>query len=111
MSDLEDNLWWQMRVSKIWDGWEAEYRFAPPRRWRFDLAHVELMLAIEVEGIFMGWDNTKKSRHTTASGFTADCEKYNQAAMLGWRVLRFTGPMIKSGAALQTIEQAIHAPA
>ena len=30
--------------------WISEYRFHPPRRWRFDYACLELKIAIEVNG-------------------------------------------------------------
>jgi len=40
---------------------------------------------IEYEGI-----SSRKSRHTTVTGFTNDCEKYNQAQLTGWKVLRYT---------------------
>jgi very-short-patch-repair endonuclease len=66
-----------------------EYLFARPRRWRFDFAHPCTMVAIEIEG--GTWVN---GRHTRGSGFEADCEKYNAAAILGWRVLRFTTTML-----------------
>ena len=65
---------------------EKEYMFHPRRKWRFDFAIVEKKIAIEYEGIFGGG----KSRHTTVSGYTADSEKYNEAAKLGWKVLRYT---------------------
>ena len=84
---------------------EREHRFHPVRRWRFDFALVKYRIGIEAEGL-QGNPN-KKSRHTTISGYGKDCEKYNEAALLGWTVLRFTRDMIKSGRALQTIEQAI----
>jgi very-short-patch-repair endonuclease len=78
----------------------SEYRFHPERKWRFDFAFPEKKLAIEIEGGV--WS---RGRHTRGSGFVADCEKYNEAALLGWTVLRFTGEHIKSGEALsKTIE-------
>jgi hypothetical protein len=40
---------------------------------------------IEFEGIM-----ATKSRHTSVTGFTNDCEKYNAAQLLGWKVLRYT---------------------
>ena len=83
---------------------ESEYRFAPPRRWRFDFAYPDQAIAIECEG---GTWGKKKSRHTTGSGFDKDCEKYNAAALDGWKVLRFTSSMIKSGRALNVIEKAL----
>jgi very-short-patch-repair endonuclease len=76
-----------------------EYRFHPSRRWRFDFAWPAAMLAVEVEG--GSWIH---GRHVRGRGFEADCEKYNVAVLLGWRILRFTPAMIESGAALSAIE-------
>ncbi len=71
-----------------------EHRFAPPRRWRFDFAWPDLLVAVEIEGgIFSG------GRHTRGAGFEADLQKYNCALMNGWAVLRFSGSMVKSGEA------------
>ena len=75
---------------------ETEYRFHPKRRWRFDFAWPKMKLAVEVEG--GTWSG---GRHTRGGGFAKDCEKYNAAVMLGWRVLRFTSGMIKRGEALE----------
>ncbi len=79
-----------------------EYRFAPPRRWRFDLAWPRHGVAAEVEGgmWLMG-------RHQRPKGFELDCFKYNASCLGGWRVLRFTGNMIKSGYAVRTLEEAL----
>lgn len=62
-----------------------EYRFAPPRRWRFDYAFVKSLVAVEVEG---GVFARVQGRHARGAGYRADLEKYNTAASLGWRVLR-----------------------
>lgn len=64
---------------------ETEYKFAENRRFKFDIAIPSIKVAIEYEGIF-----SEKARHTTATGYTGDCEKYNIATILGWRVLRYT---------------------
>jgi hypothetical protein len=62
---------------------EAEYRFFPERKWRFDFAWPWAKVALEVEGgVWTG------GRHTRGSGFVRDIEKYNRAAVLGWRVVR-----------------------
>ena len=63
----------------------TELKFDEKRRFRFDWAIPELKLAIEYEGIF-----SKKSRHTTVSGYSTDVEKYNLATTQGWIVLRYT---------------------
>lgn len=63
----------------------AEYRFHPVRKWRFDYAWPAQKIALEVEGgVWTG------GRHTRGAGFLKDCEKYNTAAIFGWRVLRVT---------------------
>lgn len=62
-----------------------EHRFASPRRWRFDFAWPDAMLAVEMEGMAYGG-----GRHQRRKGFTADAEKYREAMKLGWRVLRYT---------------------
>ena len=63
----------------------AEFRFAPPRRWRFDWAWPPALVSLEIEGgIWRG------GRHTRGAGYEKDMEKYNAAAVLGFRVLRYT---------------------
>ena len=47
------------------------------------------------------------SRHTTVGGYAKDCEKYNAAALLGWRVLRYTTGMIMSGQAINDVLEAL----
>lgn len=76
----------------------AEFRFCETRRFRFDFAFPAHMLAVEIEGGI--WNG---GRHTTGTGFTNDCIKYNLATQLGWRVLRFTPEMVSSGDAIQMI--------
>ncbi|HEY7313861.1 MAG TPA: hypothetical protein VH643_31215 [Gemmataceae bacterium] len=49
-----------------------EHRFAPPRRWRFDLAWPSLRLALEIEG--GTWTG---GRHVRGKGYENDREKYN----------------------------------
>ncbi|HPA21044.1 MAG TPA: hypothetical protein PLU30_25070 [Verrucomicrobiae bacterium] len=62
-----------------------EHRFAPPRRWRFDFAHLPSRVAVEIEGGV--W---RRGRHVRPKGFIADCEKYSAAALAGWTVVRLT---------------------
>lgn len=72
-----------------------EYKFHPVRKWRFDFAFAD-MVAVEIEGGI--WT---RGRHTRGSGFIKDCEKYNTAAALGWRVFRFPSGMVEDGSAIQ----------
>jgi very-short-patch-repair endonuclease len=63
-----------------------EYRFDENKRWRFDWAIESLKVAVEFEGgVFQ-----QNSGHKTAKHYTKDTNKYNRAAQLGWKVLRFT---------------------
>mgnify|MGYP001577975726 FL=1 len=79
---------------------EREYRFAGPRKLRADF-YVRPDLLIEVEG--GSWSG---GRHVSGVGYRNDCEKYNAAVLLGWRVLRFTADMVRDGC-LETIEDAL----
>lgn len=79
-----------------------EFRFHGERRWRFDLAYPDRLVAVEVDGgAFVG------GRHTSGSGFREDCVKLSEAAALGWRVLRVMPEHVKSGQALAWLERAM----
>lgn len=82
--------------------WVSEYRFDPSRRWRADFAFLEARLLVEVEG--GAWS---KGRHTRGQGFEDDCEKYAEAVIQGWRVLRVTTAMVEDGRALGFIMRAL----
>jgi very-short-patch-repair endonuclease len=78
----------------------TEYRFHQTRKWRFDFAYVPQRIAIEVDGgVFVG------GRHSRGSGVEDDCEKYAEALVLGWRILRVTPRMVKDGRAVRWTEQ------
>jgi len=73
----------------------AEYRFAPPRRWRFDWAWLEPRLALEVQGgLFTG------GRHSRGPALLREHEKLNRAAALGWRVCFVVPGQMASGEAV-----------
>src|SRR5689334_15918158 len=60
-----------------------ELVFAHPRRWRFDYAWPEQRVALEVEGgVWVG------GAHNRGKHFLNDMDKYNAAALRGWRVFR-----------------------
>jgi very-short-patch-repair endonuclease len=75
-----------------------EHRFHPERRWRFDFAFVDRMVAVECEGGI--WTN---GRHTRGAGAREDMAKYNSATALGWRVFRFDAEAVKSGHAIKFV--------
>jgi len=87
-SDLELAFDFQLRAAGL-PALEQEVRFHSTRRWKFDRADTARKIAFEIEGgIF------SQGRHTRGTGFMEDCEKYNEAALLGWRVYRIPGPWI-----------------
>lgn len=81
-----------------------EYKFHSERMWRFDYSYPDQKVAIEVEGLVRPW---QKSRHTTNNGYKDDCEKYNNAIVLGWRVLRFTQDMILKKETFEILRQTL----
>lgn len=80
----------------------AELRFHPTRKWRLDYAWPEARVALEVEGGV--WT---RGRHTRGAGFLADMEKYNAAAVAGWRVLRCAPQNLLTADTAQMIADAI----
>jgi very-short-patch-repair endonuclease len=101
VSELVERLVWLVVAANLPNP-IREFRFHPTRRFRFDLAWPNRMIAAEVDGgTWVG------GRHTTGAGFEKDAEKMSEAAVLGWRVLRITKGMIESGKALDLIERAL----
>lgn len=97
----EELLAEQLRQAGV--AFEREYRFAPPRRWRFDF-RLNGGIAVEVEG---GRWVAGKNSHGGGIGFAADLEKYNEAALRGWKVLRVTTEQVNDGSALALVRRAL----
>lgn len=66
-----------------------EFKFHPTRKWRFDYAIPSRKIAIEIEGGL--WIS---GRHNRPFTMIKDFEKYNEAAKLGWRLLKYTPQQI-----------------
>lgn len=76
-----------------------EFRFAPPRLYRFDFAWPALGIALEAEGgIWM------QGGHNRGAAFADDCDKYNLAALNGWRLFRVTERQVRDGSAFPLID-------
>jgi very-short-patch-repair endonuclease len=91
-SELErtfETIWKQLGGPEL----ETEYQFHPTRKWRFDYAFVsaQIKAGFEIEG-----GTFKGGRHTRGKGYAQDCQKYNQAQLLGFQVYRFTADMLES---------------
>lgn len=76
----------------------VEHKFCDSRRWRFDFAWPERMVAVECEGGVWNY-----GRHNRPAGFIRDCEKYSMAAELGWRVLRYPRQHLTHRATIEQI--------
>lgn len=87
-ADYKDRIWDILQSFST--AWVTEHKFHLKRKWRFDWAHKDMMIAVEYEGIYGG-----RSRHTSVTGYVKDTEKYNNAQILGWKVLRYTASNYK----------------
>ena len=66
-----------------------EFRFDVSRRWKADYFILEFNCLIEFEG--MGGNHLSGiGGHQTLTGYTANCEKYNRASLMGFKLLRYT---------------------
>jgi hypothetical protein len=67
----------------------TEFRFDISRRWKSDFFILELNCLIEFEGIGGNhWSGI--GGHQTLTGYTANCEKYNRASLMNFKLLRYT---------------------
>lgn len=89
--DTIKTVLWVLHREKVIPDYVEELKFLHTRKFRFDWALPSIKVAIEYEGVI-----SSKSRHTTISGYSTDCEKYNLAAIEGWRVLRYTAKTYKN---------------
>jgi len=101
--DYADLLAVQLNATKI--PHTREFRFHITRLWRADFCLVNKVL-VEVDGgnrmaIIHKGRAVAVGSHTKDS----DYEKLNWAALLGYRVLRFSPNQVKSGEALQFIDR------
>ena len=87
--------------------YHKEVRFHPKRRWRFDFLvnniRNEKQCAVEIEGL-----TNNGGRHQKMQGYQKDCEKYNEAALLGYTVFRFTRDQVLNGEMLDVISRFFH---
>lgn len=87
-----------------------EYVFHANRNWRFDFCWRSdgLLVACEIEGgIWMQTDTGRSKGHAHPERFEQDCEKYNEAALYGWTLIRVTPDMIRDGRAIDWLDRAL----
>lgn len=103
MSHLEETLLLHIRAAQLPEP-TREFRFHPTRKWRADLAWPDRRLLVEVEG-----GTFVSGRHARGAGMRKDAEKYNEAVLAGYRLLRVTPDMVRDGSAFEVIERALRA--
>jgi hypothetical protein len=106
-------LWEQIRELRGRVRWAKEFKFHPDRRWKFDFCvwneyepdgFAKSSWAIEIDG--GGWIG---GRHNSGIGKQKDDEKFNHAALLGYKVLRFSPKQVLDGTAIAFIKKVLEA--
>ena len=113
-TELQRELWIQVTAA----GWfmQEEFYFGKPRRWRADWAIAPLegfapayTWLIEYEGGEFAWKHDQEAGKHQAQRFAPDAIKYNEMILLGYRLLRFTASMVRSGVAADQLRRAMEA--
>jgi very-short-patch-repair endonuclease len=104
-SELEAIFAYQLRCQPTIPKPVREHVFHPTRKWRFDFAWPARLIAVEIEGAIH-----VEGRHTRGVTFQDDCEKYSEAALLGWLVLRATDAHLDNLTALRWLQTALNRP-
>lgn len=82
---------------------EAEFKFHPERKWRFDFAFVEQKVAVEYDGGII----SHLPSHSSVAGIHRDIEKGAEAQLAGWVFLRVTPQLVANGTALRYVKKAL----
>ena len=103
--DYKAELLTQLRIAGLPEP-EAEVRFHPTRRWRFDYAWVNKRTALEYQGgiYFRGIG------HQGIKGADRDCRKFSAATALGWKLFLIDAGMVVDGTAFGLISDALREP-
>ena len=111
-------LFWKLLESSGLPKPVEEHRFAPGRKWRFDLAWPDHLVALEVQGGAWrrrGYPCPKCRTPVMAPAYGAhsgpgairDYEKFSTAASLGWAIIMVPPESLCSGRTLDWVARAI----
>jgi len=97
-------LWRTFRPT--WPDPVAQHVFHQTRKWRFDFAWPDLMVAVEIHG---GIFQKSPSGHRSISGMVKDMEKINAAQLGGWIVIQLHANDLdkRPFMAMQTVSEAM----
>ncbi len=89
---------------------EAQHKFHPERKWRLDFAFPDVLVGVEIDGdIFAAENGATAGKHARGAGRCKDMEKRNAAGELGWLILNYGPPHVRSGEAALQIERIVTA--
>lgn len=97
--DATDLLADQILLLSLTSAPVRHHRFHRERRWTFDFAWPLLQIAVEVESCTAGVKNAAQYRN--------HLEKFNTAALLGYRVFRFSPHDVRQGRAIAFLCEAL----
>lgn len=83
----------------------CEFRFHETRKWRFDYAWPDLLIACEYQGL--AWKGEGVSGHQSVDGLRNDCEKFTEASLAGWTLILITAETVNSGQAVEWLRRAL----
>lgn len=107
-SRLEHELYGHLTVMQLEP--VPQFKFHPERRWRFDFGFPAELVVVDVDGgIFAAENGNEAGRHARGAGIVAGFEKRNAAAELGFVVLCYGPPQVRSGEAATQIERIVTA--
>lgn len=81
---------------------EAEVKFHPTRRWRFDWGWRDAKVALEQHG-----GTFIRGKHSRGAGQRRDFEKWSEAAAMGWRIVHVLPEQFESVTTLQWIRRCL----
>ena len=108
-SKSEELLALQLRAAAPHLSVQRQYRFHPVRKWRSDFWIWDPVwpergpLLVEVEGV--RHEGRKAGGHRSVEGMERDAEKYAEAVIMGFALMRVVPKMVRDGRALQYIER------
>lgn len=102
-----------------------EHTFHPKRKWRLDLAWLDRLVAVEIDGglyarpvvchncgqtvkrlVGKKWVVVREGgRHNTGRGRANDIEKTNEANLLGWHIYHVTPEQVQKFEALELLQR------
>lgn len=100
---LKNHSYLEQQFEQLWNCYHptidlhGEYLGVKGRKFRFDFAHPDTQIAIEINGGTWVSSNKRakgKSSHATGVGLERDYEKLNCAIAQGWSVFQLSSTMI-----------------